>query len=71
MSKTQYQLGRWALTDLIPDSEGPAMDNAFTELEQAVARIEQLREALTPSIDSKAFGSALKQAERVGYLIRQ
>ena len=71
MSETQYKQGRWALSDLIPASDGPAMDAVFSQLEEAVAELEQLREALSPSIDGPAFGTALKQAERVGYLIRQ
>jgi len=71
MTETQYKQGRWALTDLIPASEGPAMDAVFDQLEEAVVGSEQLRDALSPSIDAATFGSALAQAERVGYLIRQ
>jgi len=65
MSETRYQQGRWALSDLIPVS------TVFSQLEEAVAELEQLREALLPSIDAPTFGSALKQAEHIGYLIRQ
>jgi len=71
MSETQYQQGRWALSDLIPASEGPAMGGVFSQLEEAVAEFERRRETLSPSIDVTTFVSALKQAERVGYLIRQ
>ena len=71
MSETQYQQGRWALSDLIAAPEGPAMDAVFSQLEDVVIAFEQLRETLTSSIDATAFGSALKQAERVGYLIQQ
>ncbi len=71
MSETLYKQGRWALSDLIPAREGPPMDAVFAQLDEAVSRLEKLREALTPSIDDAMFATALKQAERVGYLQRQ
>ncbi|MFC2106032.1 M3 family oligoendopeptidase [Candidatus Bipolaricaulota bacterium] len=71
MTEIQYLLGRWALTDLIPAFEGPAMDAVFDQLEEAATESEQLRDALCPSIDATTFGSALAQAECVGYLSRQ
>ncbi len=71
MSETQYKQGRWALSDLIPAPKGAAMDAVFSNLEQAVAEFEQIRAALSPSIELPTFAAVLKQAERVGYLIRQ
>lgn len=71
MSNTTYQQGRWALSDLIAAPEGQAMDAVFKDLEQAVSESEQLRESLTPSIDTATFGLALELVERVGYLERQ
>ena len=71
MPEQHYQQGRWALADLISTPEGQAMDAVFNELEQAVAKSEELRELLTPTIDAATFSRALKLAERVGYLQRQ
>jgi hypothetical protein len=71
MSETQYQQGRWALSDLISTPEGQAMDAVFNDLEKAVAETEGLRKSLTPSIDKTSFARTLKLVERVGYLERQ
>lgn len=71
MSDTQYQLGRWSLADLIESHEGSAMDAVLTDLEAAVSAFEGLRSSLSATIDEASFLSALKQAERVGYLVRQ
>ncbi|MCK5246764.1 M3 family oligoendopeptidase [Candidatus Bipolaricaulota bacterium] len=71
MSETRYQPGRWALSDLIPAPDGPAMDALFSQLEEAVSDFEYLRDALSPSIEPATFDSALQHAERVGYLTRQ
>jgi len=71
MSEQHYEQGRWALTDLIPAHEGPAMDAVFNQLEEAVTAFEQLRPTLTASIEANAFVATLKQVELVGYLVRQ
>ena len=71
MSDTNYQLGRWSLADLIAAPEGSAMDTVLADLEDAVSTFETLRSALSESIDEASFNSALKQAERIGYVVRQ
>ena len=71
MSKTPYQRGRWSLSDLIAAPEGSAMDAVLADLEDVVSTFEDLRPSLSESIDETSFLNALKQAERVGYLVRQ
>jgi len=71
MSKDEYRSKRWSLTDLIGAPAGPEMEAVFDELETAVRRLEERKDALTPSIDAEAFADILTTVERIGHLTRR
>ncbi len=71
MSKKTYAQGRWDLADLIAAPTGPAMEDVFNQLNQAVEDVERFREVLSEAIERETFQQMLTAAERVGYLMRQ
>ena len=64
MGDRAFEKGRWTLEDLIADKKGPALEEAFDEVEAAVAALEAKREALTPTIAEAAFVEILRAVEK-------
>lgn len=63
-SDGRYPQDRWSLNAIFPDPTDPAVDEAVTELENAVQRIEAARPTLTPQISGDDFTSILKTIEQ-------
>ena len=68
MAKRTYEKGRWTLDDLIPAKAGQEMEEAFADVEAAVAALEMKRPALVPSISGETFAEMLRLVERVAYV---
>jgi len=64
MGDRAFEKRRWTLEDLIADKKGPALEEAFDEVEAAVAALEAKREALTPTIAEAAFVEILRAVEK-------
>ena len=47
---TAYQLGRWDLSDLLPDAGEAAVNRHLAHLEAAVSAFESRRDTLLPSM---------------------
>jgi oligoendopeptidase F len=60
---------RWSLEDLMAAPVDRALDSAFSELEQAVAGFEAMREMLTPDISVQEFKKVLDRMESIHRLM--
>ena len=71
MSQHAHHSKRWSLNDLISVASGPEMEAVFDGLEEAVARLEQRRAALAPSMAEGDFAGILSLVERVVYFTQK
>jgi len=71
MTENVYRSKRWCLDDLIAAAAGPEMEAAFTELDEAVRRLGEQRDTLTPAIAADVFTGILSLIEQVGYAVRR
>ena len=58
---TTYQLGRWDLSDLLPDASEAAIAQRLAHMEAAVTAFESRREALRPSMPREEFLAVLRE----------
>lgn len=59
---------RWSLNDLLTEPVEQALDESFSQLEQAVTRFEALRDSLTPDISVQDFKRVLRGMESINVL---
>jgi oligoendopeptidase F len=71
MAGCSYEKGHWTLDDLISARTGPAMEQAFDDVEAAVAALEATRANLVPSISEAAFVEALGLVETLAHASRK
>ena len=60
-----YKQTSWSLEDLYPGLDSPALEEAFSDLEQRVAAFEKHREDLTPDIAEDAFLAIMRESEEM------
>jgi oligoendopeptidase F len=60
---------RWSLDDLMPPPVDRALDQAFSELDQAVNEFEAMRDSLIPDISADTFNGILDRIERINILM--
>ncbi|HYU30559.1 MAG TPA: M3 family oligoendopeptidase [Thermoanaerobaculia bacterium] len=62
-NSTTYQLGRWDLSELLPDPSEAVISQRLAELETSVAAFESRRASLTPQTDPGEFLDLLRHYE--------
>ena len=62
---TTYQLGRWDLSELLPEPSEQVTAERLADLEESVAAFESRRDSLTPGMDAGEFLDALRHYEQV------
>ncbi len=60
-----YTLGRWDLSDLLPEPRDEALAQRLQQLETAVRSFEAARDKLRPDMDPEEFLSLLQQLESI------
>jgi oligoendopeptidase F len=60
----KFQQTRWTLRELLPFHAGPAVEDAFSELEAATLTVEAVKPLLSPQMSEEDFLKVLKAAER-------
>jgi len=60
-----YQISPWSLKDLFSGLDSPDLEDAFTNLEQQVARFEKNRSLLKASLQETRFLGILKESEEI------
>lgn len=61
--RTSYQLGRWDLSELLPDPDEATIAKRLADLETAVQTLEARRPSLSPGMDRREFLGVLRQYE--------
>jgi oligoendopeptidase F len=62
---TSYQLGRWDLSELLPDTREEVISGRLADLEATVSAFEARRAELGPQMDKQAFLDVLRQYEEL------
>lgn len=70
-SKTNYQQKIWSRTDLFPSSDGPEIQNAFSNLEAQITSFEEKRSLLTENISVEDFLSIIQQMEEISKIMHR
>ncbi len=68
MADRTRDVGRWALTDLIPANSGPEMEGVFARLEDGVRAVEAWRGRLDAAMPAAPFGTLVRDLERTAYV---
>ncbi len=68
---TDYTLGRWSLTDLIPSPDGPEITEYMNKLTVAADALVAKKPLLTPEIAVDEFNSILKLVDEIAGLSRR
>ncbi len=63
--RTSYQLGRWDLSELLPEPDEATIAKRLADLETAVQTLEARRPSLNPGMDRREFLGVLRQYEVV------
>ena len=62
---TEYQLGKWNLSELAKNPKSPAFQKQVQELEKQAKRFEKIKSNLSPQMSSKKFMDILQQVEEI------
>ncbi|MDH5462860.1 MAG: M3 family oligoendopeptidase [Nitrosopumilus sp.] len=62
---TEYQLGRWDLSELANNPKSPEFQKQVKELEKQAEKFEKIKSRLDPKMSSKKFLSILHQVEEI------
>ena len=62
---TEYQLGKWDLSELAKDPKSPAFQKQVRELEKQSEKFEKIKSKLDPKISSEKFMNILHQVEEI------
>jgi len=62
---TEYQLGRWDLSELAKNPKSPEFQKQVKELEKQAEKFEKIKSGLDPKMSSKKFLSILHQVEEI------
>jgi len=62
---SEYQLGRWDLSELTKDPKSPAFQKQIQEVEKQARKFEKIKSKLDSKMSSKKFMSILQQVEEM------
>lgn len=62
---TEYQLGKWDLSELAKDPKSPAFQKQIQELEKQSEKFEKIKSKLDPKMSSEKFMNILHQVEEI------
>ena len=62
---SEYQLGKWDLTELVKNQKSPAFQKQIRELEKQAIAFEKIKLKLNPKMSSKQFMSIIRQVEAI------
>ncbi|MDH5664997.1 MAG: M3 family oligoendopeptidase [Nitrosopumilus sp.] len=62
---TEYQLGRWDLSELTKNPKSPEFQKRIRELEKQAEKFEKIKSRLDPKMSSKKFLSILHEIEEI------
>jgi oligoendopeptidase F len=64
-NRPSFEQTRWSLDDLLPTTEGPALDRILDELEAKVTQLEASRDQLSPDLAEDEFRRLLSLVEGI------
>jgi oligoendopeptidase F len=64
-NRLSFEQTRWSLDDLLPATEGPALDQVLGELEAKVTQLEASRDKLSPDLAEDDFEELLSLVEEI------
>lgn len=62
---SEYQLGKWDLSELVKNPKSPAFQKQIQELEKQAIKFEKIKSKLDPKMSSKQFRNILQQVEEI------
>ncbi len=62
---SEYQLGKWDLSELVKNPKSTAFQKQIQELEKQAIKFEKIKSKLDPKMSSKQFRSILQQVEEI------
>ncbi len=62
---SEYQLGRWDLSELVKDQKSPAFQKQIQDLEKQAEKFEKIKTKLSSKMSSKQFMSIIQQVEEI------
>ncbi len=62
---TEYQLGKWDLSELVKNPKSQAFQKQIKELDNQAKKFEKIKPKLTPKISSKEFVEILNEIEKI------
>lgn len=62
---SEYQLGKWDLSELVKNPKSPAFQKQIKELEKQAIKFEKIKSKLDPKMSSKQFRNILQQVEEI------
>jgi len=62
---SEYQLGKWDLSELVKNQKSPAFEKQIQTLEKQALKFEKIKSKLSPKMSSKQFMNILHQIEEI------
>jgi len=62
---SEYQLGKWDLSELVKNQKSPAFEKQIQVLEKQALKFEKIKSKLSPKMPSKQFMNILHQIEEI------
>ena len=62
---SEYQLGKWDLSELVKNQKSPAFEKQIQTLEKQALKFEKIKSKLNPKMSSKQFMNILRQVEEI------
>jgi oligoendopeptidase F len=62
---SEYQLGKWDLSELVKNQKSPAFEKQIQVLEKQALKFEKIKSKLSPKMSSKQFMNILHQIEKI------
>ena len=62
---SEYQLGKWDLSELVKNQKSPAFEKQIQVLEKQALKFEKIKSKLSPKMSSKQFMNILHQIEEI------
>jgi len=62
---TEYQIGRWDLSELTKNPKSPAFQKQIQRVEKQARKFEKIKSKLDPKMSSKKFRNILQEVEEI------
>ena len=62
---SEYQLGKWDLSELVKNQKSPTFEKQIQTLEKQALKFEKIKSKLNPKMSSKQFMNILRQVEEI------